>query len=137
MDTQLLNRHVLPDEPWAARIFRPEVFGADAGFSNVFTTNNCTIECRLMPSGKDWLLALPCAQVPGDSFGTKRTNLARMTVDNLEQLMQQASGSLLHAEENDMVYMIPSGMMLLQGSPEHSRMLRWGSALTIRIQTAC
>ena len=72
------------------------------------------------------MICFPYAIVPGDTFGAKRSALARMTIDDMDGLLNQG-GSLFHGKSTvDILYLIPSGQMIVEVSTENFRLLRWG-----------
>ena len=125
-DSQLLTRQVLPDEPWAQRIFTPDVFATNFKYNHVFTTNNCTVEARVYLSGSQVTMTVPAVQVPGGSFQDKRLAICRMAIDDLELLIKEKGCIIKTAANSSRLYLIPSGMVVIDASLSDVDYLRWG-----------
>ena len=124
IDSMLLTRLVLPEQPWADKV--PELFGTSDQFLLIPTTNNGCIEARAMLSGSESLVGFPYASVDGASFTEKRRTPSHMTVDALRQLCHQTGGFHVEmTEEHAGVYVITSGHITIIASTG-ARYMRWG-----------
>ena len=85
-DDQICTRLVLPDQPWAARIYTPEMYGQTLGHVSVFTTNNGTCEGRAYMEGSDCIVGIAYEKVPGATFLEKRRSIVSMSPESLEGL---------------------------------------------------
>ena len=116
----------MPEEPWASRVYSPELFATSDGHTNIFTTNNCTIEGRIVLNGEESIVGAPYSSVPGEGFRAKRHHLSQLTIDGLETLMQQSNGFVATMTDSaDMLYLIPRGFMFMWAS-KGCTSIRWG-----------
>jgi len=127
-DDQVRTRIVLPDQPWASRIYTPELFGQTLGHVSVFTTNSGTCEGRIYMEGSDCIVGIAYEKVPGATFLEKRRSIVSMSPESIEGLCKDAGGfqAVLTASDNKAV-IIPSGHIIISAS-QGSCYYRWGIA---------
>ena len=126
LDAQCISRLVLPEEPWAKRIYEPEVYCTTPAFLNIFTTNNCVAECRIVLKGIEAIVGIPYQAVPGANFRDKRHHVSQLTEVQLKTLVESTKGFATKFDGTlDDVFMIPSGFLIISTS-EGCASLRWG-----------
>jgi hypothetical protein len=120
------TRLMLPDEPWAHKLYSPEIYVRTAAMSDVSWTPNCVASARVLLSGSDDICGITFGAVPGDTISEKRHALSQMTVDALDALMQKNAGWCMRMSgDNNECFLVPSGCLILTGG-EGSDTLRWG-----------
>jgi len=125
-DMNVLTKLILPDERWAKEVYGFDVYTTKDGHISTLTTNNATIEARLYTSGSELIAGLPYASVPGVSMAEKRNFLCTSTIEAIKPLIETAGGFLTTMKtENDTLYLIPSGHMIVTAS-RGATCLRWG-----------
>ena len=125
-DSQALTKTLLPAETWANKIFSPELYASEERETNIFTTNNGCCEARLYLKGEEDIIGLHYDDVPGSTFREKRSLFARMTIDNLKELVQEKNGLAYRGHFEDMrLLIIPSGRLVINAS-NGATYMRWG-----------
>ena len=99
------------------------------GYSSIFTTNNATIEARLLLSGEEIHVGIPYEAAAGGSFREKRQYLSQLDVDKLAKVVIDTNGFCieLSSREEDNLFVMPSGFIVLSAS-RGCTTLRWGVA---------
>ena len=128
-DAHCSSKLLLPEEEWADHVYNPQVYSTTSGFATVFTTNNGTIEARLILAGEEILVGVPYEGCPGTTFRDKRHFIGQLDVDKLATLVTDTKGFCvrLSEAENENLIILPSGFILLSGS-KGCTSLRWGVA---------
>ena len=125
-DAQVLTAPILPDEPWANRIYTPELYVSIDNCMNIFTTHHCVIEARMILTGSENIVGFPYGSVPGDNFAEKRQHVMKMTIDEMQSFIVTSKGFAAKMnEDNDVIWLIPSGFIIIYASNGCSS-LRWG-----------
>ena len=94
--------------------------------TNIFTTNNGTCEARLYLRGEEDIIGLHYDDAPGTTFRVKKAFFARLTIDNLREMVKEKGGFAYRGHSEDMrLLVIPSGRLVISAS-NGSIYLRWG-----------
>jgi len=117
---------MLPQQPWASKVFMPEMFHTTDHDVNVFTTNNGMCEGRIYLSGSEAIVGIHYDDIAGDSFRAKRHTIAGMTIDQLgEQIKEKKGFAMRCSAEAERLVIIPSGRIVVNAS-SGATYLRWG-----------
>ena len=66
LDPQFLNKHLLPDEPWAHKVYELDVVLTSKSHTNIAATHYGSIEGRLYLEGHDTVVGLPIDKVEAE-----------------------------------------------------------------------
>ena len=118
---------MLLQQPWATKIFAPEIFHTSNRDVNVFTTNNGMFEGRIYVEGSEDIVAIHYDDLPGDTFRQKRHSVTALTIDQLGVVVREKKGFAMRcsAEANRLV-IIPSGRIVVNASSGATYCFRWG-----------
>lgn len=129
--TQMMAKMILPDEPWAQRIYQVEVYCATSEHVSIMPSNNCTMEGRLYLEGYDHVVGIRNEKIPGNTMAEKRHYLSNLAVDDLRKFITESNGWFMKMSADDESgYLVPSGHVLLSAHCDSS-ILRWGSPQTM------
>eukprot|EP00927_Polykrikos_kofoidii_P065099 TRINITY_DN60895_c0_g1_i1.p1 TRINITY_DN60895_c0_g1~~TRINITY_DN60895_c0_g1_i1.p1 ORF type:complete len:788 (-),score=151.87 TRINITY_DN60895_c0_g1_i1:269-2575(-) len=122
-DAAVVTKMVVPDQPWAAEIYAPDILVSCAKHVAISATLNGCCEARVSLSGSETLVGLPYSRIPGNNMKDKRAWFSRATVDELSKLVNDAFGFICTLCADSCV-LVPSGFMLCSAS-HGSHTLRW------------
>jgi len=115
LDPQFLNKHLLPDEPWAHKVYELDVVLTSKSYANIAATHYGSIEGRLYLEGHDTVVGLPIDKVEGSTWEDKRQTLSLMSVDEINKVVKDTGGFVLKCSEKSIV-LLPSGFLILSAS---------------------
>ena len=125
-ESQTRTITMLPQQPWANKIFQPEIYHTADKDVNIFTTNNGMCEARLYLSGGEDVVGLHYDDIPGDNFHAKRHAVSAMTIDQLGSIVKEKHGFATRcAAKDEKLVIIPSGRIVINAS-DGATYLRWG-----------
>ncbi len=116
-DNQTRAWMLLPDQPWAEKIYKPELFGTSDRYTSVFTTNNGTCEARLYLQGQEHLIGIPYSKIPGEGFRQERQAASMFHTATLK-VLASISGGFTARPANVQLVIAPAGRFITTADPE-------------------
>ena len=123
-DGALFTTLLLPDLPYAEKVYTPSWFGMAAKFLHVGFAPFAVMEAKFVESGTLVVAGLAYEQVPGASLKEKRRHLFMAQYEEVKALLAQG-GWVAKVETNECL-VVPSGYLTVTCALEPTLGLRWG-----------
>ena len=124
IDPLVLTKHILPDEPWAKKVYQVEVVAEGPKHHRVGGTHFGGMEVRCYLQGNESVIGIPYDMITGATYREKSRTISCMAIDALKQIIQTAGGFVCQCKVNDLI-IIPSGFFMIDCGENNALYLRW------------